>query len=1206
MKKAIFTSIACAMIVLWTNPAWALSMEYYTYGGFDPVMQAFNRIALIFSDANYIGLYSAFTALGIAGGAIGALNSIATTGRLFHFGWIIQLIAGVVILSGLIIPRGNITIYDPVLNRFQTLGNIPNGIVAVAGTLNLIERGIVDIVDTSSISPSKYSNAAGGLGFKILKSVQDSHPHDSYLRNSLIRYTKDCVTFEIMRPGSTISLDDMRNSSTDLINEIGKAANMAVYTMYYDASAPEGTAQTCHATWASLLPVLNNSTTYSPAVSKMCGESFFDVSNSSELATCQTLAAATVTTVLGVTQSAVDLIKYRQISEILYNLYYQDDSELAPLMEASRGIVASGLGMGITMNEWIPIIKAVMTSIVLGVIPFLALLFPTPLLPKAIGTIFGFFVFLATWGVTDAVVHSAAIDYAFYAFEGVRQTSPGGVYNMAALPTQSNEILAMFGVVRGAGMMLAGLVSSMLTKFGGSMLAHLAGNLNSLVQSAGAKGGQLFTPDGRSASLQQMVTSAALLDGMREHNFNNLAGAQTWNTHKSVGDFSTAKSFLQHGMATGELPAGTNLTDLGQMVKGQMTAVTPGGTFSANMYGGKSSTMPAHSVMDSSTKADSLGFLHTRTTDSHGNGTEIAKSSFASLSYAVKNGHADLSTAQMPGLTTALNRQGLERLSSGQTHNIGTSFGSDYLWRTARQHADSDKDARSFLSSYVSNQQNAIRHELNDSTGSLRSIDKTDREAITAALDFGGRVSLSTPGSKSLAGASGSAGLSGRESFDVTTADGHRTTIQVSQATAKSLNETITRSDQQTASDMVEHSNQHSWMQDTAEKINTSDTTTTLDQSHKLRQLSSQISNDGLAPYIKALAQKDFGGDDTIGHEKATSAMNKMLRGTSGQQQALVDNIEEFYTNRGQWQGLADVDPMKIHETAMSGESWSNINEVDKKNGGPNGSIRTAPNHVSVDGSGPLDFKNASPEDIKTQQLQRELSDRQKVHTYVEKGAGKRAEENEGAVLGAVGDRTSRIPERFVEQWMKSNEMINPNSGHNDGINPKFRNYLQPPSDGWGNSSELKSSSSSNSGYQTLGRFVDKSANADPDLKAYAQERAAKYGVPFDYVNRLFSAESSWNQSAISPKDAVGLGQITPIAAQDIGMSNQDRYDSYKNIDGSVRYLKKMMDRYGNNMQLAYAAYNAGPGRVDKAGGRVPNIPETVDYVRKTTGNDPS
>ncbi|MFV0359004.1 lytic transglycosylase domain-containing protein [Tropicimonas sp.] len=113
-----------------------------------------------------------------------------------------------------------------------------------------------------------------------------------------------------------------------------------------------------------------------------------------------------------------------------------------------------------------------------------------------------------------------------------------------------------------------------------------------------------------------------------------------------------------------------------------------------------------------------------------------------------------------------------------------------------------------------------------------------------------------------------------------------------------------------------------------------------------------------------------------------------------------------------------------------------------------------------------------------------------------------------------------------------------------------------------------------------------------------AKAAARKHGVPEDLFLRLVQQESGWYAGARSHKGAIGLAQLMPETAAKLRVNP---HDPKENLDGGARYLRMMYDRYGN-WRLALAAYNAGPGAVDKYGG-VPPYSETKTYVRKIWGS---
>jgi membrane-bound lytic murein transglycosylase MltF len=116
------------------------------------------------------------------------------------------------------------------------------------------------------------------------------------------------------------------------------------------------------------------------------------------------------------------------------------------------------------------------------------------------------------------------------------------------------------------------------------------------------------------------------------------------------------------------------------------------------------------------------------------------------------------------------------------------------------------------------------------------------------------------------------------------------------------------------------------------------------------------------------------------------------------------------------------------------------------------------------------------------------------------------------------------------------------------------------------------------------------------DYEHYIQSVGCQYRVDPLLIKAVIKAESNFDCQALSDKGAQGLMQLMPGTARDMRVA--DPFDPHDNINGGTRYLRKMLNIFDEDLHLALAAYNAGPEVVKTIGG-VPDIPETVEYVRR-------
>lgn len=132
--------------------------------------------------------------------------------------------------------------------------------------------------------------------------------------------------------------------------------------------------------------------------------------------------------------------------------------------------------------------------------------------------------------------------------------------------------------------------------------------------------------------------------------------------------------------------------------------------------------------------------------------------------------------------------------------------------------------------------------------------------------------------------------------------------------------------------------------------------------------------------------------------------------------------------------------------------------------------------------------------------------------------------------------------------------------------------------------------------YGPKAEHVSNSAQSQNAVRQHIQVAATRFGVDRNLVDAVAWQESRYNPRAISTAGAVGVMQLMPDTARQLGVRNP--HDVEQNVIGGTAYLRQQLERFGNNVPLALAAYNAGPGAVMKYGS-IPPYRETQNYVRQ-------
>ncbi|MEL6277294.1 MAG: conjugal transfer protein TraG N-terminal domain-containing protein [Pseudomonadota bacterium] len=538
------------------GPAAAYDGEYVTYGGFDAVVEAFRYIALFFNHTEYGGLVFTFASIGFALGAVNAFFRSNRDVTQFII-YAVAFIFGAGFFSAFVLPKGNVNVFDPTRNATATVAGVPDGIVIVATLASNIQETAVFIADAAS--PRLYQDTANGTIYDVVRaSLGAGDPFaNQFLLESTKAYYLDCVSLATRLPGTGLTVDELKNTSTDLIASFAKAQSESNFTVLYSSAAPGGATASCTAAWAAIEPQLSGAATYAAYEDAICTQADFDAADPVQKARCQVVMDEIPVALFQ--QAAGDRFSYMRAAALAHAMeeaMADINPERAIAAETNRRFAEQASGFFVIANEYGPFIRAAFLAAALSTLPLLFLFIMTPFMGAVLRLFIGFFAFVTLWSVIDVGIAQVAHGIAVDAFEDVARHEIA--YSALMLsPPASAKALAVFGATRFIAISFAALFVVTVFKISGASFAAITGPIQSAATGAGdAAASAVMNPVGRISGAMSNANAAG-------------AGAALGSTEGGFGDIRNMNAFgagrtMGQGRAVAERAGAGNVTNAGR------------------------------------------------------------------------------------------------------------------------------------------------------------------------------------------------------------------------------------------------------------------------------------------------------------------------------------------------------------------------------------------------------------------------------------------------------------------------------------------------------------------------------------------------------------------------------------------------------------------------------------------------------------------
>jgi len=549
--RTIFKVALAFVGLVAATPALAIDASFHTWDGFSETVDAFRLIAMIFGDRRYETLVVIIAVVGIGFGSV--LAAVRGQGMgLVAFGF--QMLVGIGLFAGMIATTGTVHIYDRVRNAYQPVGGVPNLIVLIAGTTNLMERALAETIDDNTTDPNaKLEFGAGGHAFDLfLNAVAPRSPIvDAFLSATIRDYVRQCYPVARVSPAYGVDDDILFRTSTDLVAAFAAMAGPATFSTVYTATDKAGSSMSCTDAWDYISGQLAEPAKFDAYSDQVCARTGFSVARTDQRARCREQIDA-----LGGMMLETDMTRQKFLTQVLLGqsigeVLFEDSPAAATRVMANRAIGANGLATLSTANEWMPTIRATVFAIMLMMMPIAFLFILTPINLRVASFALGLFVFVALWGVIDAGIYQLTLGRAMDVLAELRSTHVAASTWMLA-PTAAMKALGIFGSFRTAGAGLAGAFVFTVFRFSGNVFtAFTSGSLG--VQGQGSSAAAtVSTGEGYASALEAQASASGTMA--------RRAATSSFGDFGERSTFGLDRAFASSGAVIGEYGGGASGT----------------------------------------------------------------------------------------------------------------------------------------------------------------------------------------------------------------------------------------------------------------------------------------------------------------------------------------------------------------------------------------------------------------------------------------------------------------------------------------------------------------------------------------------------------------------------------------------------------------------------------------------------------------------